>query len=96
MMRVTMAIDRQGSLEWFERNRRRSRDLFDRIVPDCIRSLQRGEPVPVRNPAATRPWQHVLEPLSGYLWLASALVRPALGSATRSAGTWTSPRSSSR
>jgi CDP-glucose 4,6-dehydratase len=50
----------------------------DRIVPDCIRSLQRGEPIPVRNPAATRPWQHVLEPLSGYLWLAAALVRPEL------------------
>ena len=45
----------------------------DRIVPDCIRSLQRGEPVPVRNPSATRPWQHVLEPLSGYLWLAAKL-----------------------
>jgi len=45
----------------------------DRIVPDCIRALQRGEPVPVRNPHATRPWQHVLEPLSGYLWLAARL-----------------------
>lgn len=45
----------------------------DRIVPDCIRSLQRGQAVPVRNPHATRPWQHVLEPLSGYLWLAARL-----------------------
>lgn len=45
----------------------------DRIVPDCIRSLQRGEAVPVRNRAATRPWQHVLEPLSGYLWLGARL-----------------------
>ena len=44
---------------------------LDRIVPDCIRHLQRGEPIPVRNPAATRPWQHVLEPLSGYLRLAA-------------------------
>ncbi len=43
----------------------------DRIVPDCIRHLQRGEPIPVRNPAATRPWQHVLEPLAGYLQLAA-------------------------
>ncbi len=43
----------------------------DRIVPDCIRHLQHGEPIPVRNPAATRPWQHVLEPLSGYLQLAA-------------------------
>jgi len=50
----------------------------DRIVPDCIRSLQRGDAIPVRNPAATRPWQHVLEPLSGYLWLAAALSRPEL------------------
>jgi len=45
----------------------------DRIVPDCIRALQRGEPISVRNPHATRPWQHVLEPLSGYLWLAARL-----------------------
>ncbi len=46
----------------------------DRIVPDCIRALQRGEPISVRNPRATRPWQHVLEPLSGYLWLAARLI----------------------
>ncbi len=46
----------------------------DRIVPDCIRHLQRGEPIPVRNPLATRPWQHVLEPLGGYLALASRLL----------------------
>ena len=45
----------------------------DRIVPDCVRSLIRGEPIAVRSPAATRPWQHVLEPTSGYLWLAAAL-----------------------
>ncbi len=42
---------------------------LDRIVPDCIRSLQRNAPIVVRNPAATRPWQHVLEPLCGYLQL---------------------------
>lgn len=47
----------------------------DRIVPDCIRSLQKGSSILVRNPAATRPWQHVLEPLSGYLWYAAALSR---------------------
>lgn len=46
---------------------------LDRIVPDCMRSLQRGETVPVRNRHATRPWQHVLEPLGGYLWLAARL-----------------------
>jgi CDP-glucose 4,6-dehydratase len=45
----------------------------DRIVPDCIRALQAGQPIPVRNKIATRPWQHVLEPLSGYLWLGGAL-----------------------
>lgn len=46
----------------------------DRIIPDCIRALEAGRPVPVRNPHATRPWQHVLEPLSGYLTLASRLL----------------------
>lgn len=46
----------------------------DRIVPDAIRALAGGEPIKVRNPHATRPWQHVLEPLSGYLLLAKHLV----------------------
>ena len=45
----------------------------DRIVPDSIRALRRGEVIAVRNKAATRPWQHVLEPLSGYLSLAAEL-----------------------
>jgi len=45
----------------------------DRILPDAMRSLGWGEPIPVRNPAATRPWQHVIEPLAGYLQLAEAL-----------------------
>lgn len=45
----------------------------DRIVPDCVRAWSRGETVQLRNPLATRPWQHVLEPLSGYLNLAMAL-----------------------
>lgn len=45
----------------------------DRIVPDCMRSLRRGEKIGVRNPGATRPWQHVLEPLAGYLTLAAQL-----------------------
>ncbi|MCL6588761.1 MAG: CDP-glucose 4,6-dehydratase [Firmicutes bacterium] len=45
----------------------------DRIVPDCIRALQAGKPIEVRNPEATRPWQHVLEPLSGYLVLAEKM-----------------------
>ena len=45
----------------------------DRIVPDCVRALQAGRPIPVRNPSATRPWQHVLDCLSGYLWLGACL-----------------------
>ena len=45
----------------------------DRIVPDCVRSWAKNETVQLRNPQATRPWQHVLEPLSGYLTLAKAL-----------------------
>jgi CDP-glucose 4,6-dehydratase len=46
---------------------------LDRIVPDAIRALVADQPIPVRNPRAVRPWQHVLEPLSGYLALASKL-----------------------
>lgn len=46
---------------------------LDRILPDCIQALACGKPVPVRNRQAIRPWQHVLEPLSGYLWLGAAL-----------------------
>ena len=46
---------------------------LDRIVPDSIRALQNGDPVPVRNKHSTRPWQHVLEPLSGYLSLGARL-----------------------
>jgi CDP-glucose 4,6-dehydratase len=47
----------------------------DRIVPDCMRALRVGEPLKIRNPRARRPWQHVLEPLSGYLMLAEQLSR---------------------
>lgn len=46
----------------------------DRIVPDAMRSLYSGNPIPVRRPEATRPWQHVLEPLSGYMLLAEKLL----------------------
>jgi len=54
----------------------------DRIVPDTVRALKAGNPVPVRNKIATRPWQHVLEPLSGYLLLAARLTaEPALAGA---------------
>ncbi len=45
----------------------------DRIVPDCIRAWEEGKRVTIRKPEATRPWQHVLEPLSGYLWLGALL-----------------------
>ena len=46
----------------------------DRIVPDCARAWMAGAPALIRSPAATRPWQHVLEPLSGYLWLGAGLL----------------------
>lgn len=46
----------------------------DRIVPDAMRALGENQPIRVRNPNATRPWQHVLEPLSGYLMLAQQLL----------------------
>ena len=46
---------------------------MDRIVPDCVRALEVDEPIAVRNPNATRPWQHVLDCLSGYLWLGARL-----------------------
>jgi CDP-glucose 4,6-dehydratase len=45
----------------------------DRIIPDIVRSLQHEQPVEVRNPASVRPWQHVLEPIGGYLQLGSLL-----------------------
>jgi CDP-glucose 4,6-dehydratase len=45
----------------------------DRIVPDCVRALQKNLAISIRNPNSTRPWQHVLEPLSGYLLLAAML-----------------------
>ena len=46
---------------------------LDRIIPDCIRSWSKSQPVEIRSPKATRPWQHVLEPLSGYLTLGQKL-----------------------
>ena len=66
--RVGIASARAGNVigggDWAE----------DRIVPDCIRALSAGRPIQVRNPAAVRPWQHVMEPLAGYLLLASRLL----------------------
>lgn len=46
---------------------------LDRLIPDCIRSLLDGKEILIRNPRAIRPWQHVLEPLSGYMLLAQRL-----------------------
>jgi CDP-glucose 4,6-dehydratase len=46
----------------------------ERLIPDCVRALAAGAPVTLRYPGAVRPWQHVLEPLGGYLTLAQALV----------------------
>lgn len=43
----------------------------DRIIPDCIRAAEKGEPIAVRNPYSTRPYQHVLEPLYAYLMIAA-------------------------
>lgn len=47
----------------------------DRLIPDCVRALAAGIPVTLRYPDAVRPWQHVLEPLSGYLAVAQAMVQ---------------------
>jgi CDP-glucose 4,6-dehydratase len=47
----------------------------DRLVPDIVRAFEQRVPVVLRNPGAVRPWQHVLEPLRGYLMLAEALTR---------------------
>lgn len=62
-----IAITRAGNVigggDWAE----------DRIVPDCVRAWSAGQAVAIRSPQATRPWQHVLEPLSGYLALGAAL-----------------------
>ncbi|HUB67885.1 MAG TPA: CDP-glucose 4,6-dehydratase [Candidatus Methylacidiphilales bacterium] len=66
-MEVALASARAGNVigggDWSE----------DRLVPDCIRALSAGQPAQVRNPAFTRPWQHVLEPLGGYLLLGAKL-----------------------
>jgi len=56
----------------------------DRIIPDSVRALVAGKPIVVRNPDAVRPWQHVLEPLAGYLWLGARM----LGEGHRYEGAW--------
>ena len=47
----------------------------DRLIPDILKSFEKNEPVIIRNPKATRPWQHVLEPLSGYILLTQKLYK---------------------
>lgn len=56
----------------------------DRIIPDAVRAAAKGEPLVVRNPGAVRPWQHVLEPLGGYLALGARLLEDP----TRYGGAW--------
>ena len=46
----------------------------NRLIPDCIRFIEAGKPIEIRNPIATRPWEHVLEPLSGYLRVGEKLI----------------------
>lgn len=46
---------------------------LDRIIPDCIKALENEQIIEIRSPKAIRPWQHVLEPLSGYMLLASKM-----------------------
>lgn len=66
--RVRLATARAGNVigggDWAD----------DRLVPDMVRAVASGRPMQVRNPDATRPWQHVLEPLSGYLLLGQRLL----------------------
>lgn len=68
-MAVTRAGNVIGGGDW----------AADRIVPDCIRAWTERMAVTVRSPQATRPWQHVLEPLSGYLWLGARLLADQSG-----------------
>lgn len=71
--RLNIATARAGNVigggDWAE----------DRIIPDCVRAISRGKDMMMRNPDATRPWQHVLEPLSGYLFLGQRLLQRAEG-----------------
>ncbi len=70
---VALASGRAGNVigggDWAE----------DRLIPDIMRAITQGKPVNIRNPHAFRPWQHVLEPLSGYLQLAQKLYEEGAG-----------------
>lgn len=67
--KVRLAVGRSGNVigggDWADH----------RIVPDCARAWSQGQPAVIRSPRSTRPWQHVLEPLSGYLRCAELLVK---------------------
>ena len=80
--RVGVASARAGNVigggDWAE----------DRLVPDLLRACDRGEALQVRNPNATRPWQHVLEPLSGYLALAQRLFESTGEGGQAPSGAW--------
>ncbi len=85
---ITLASARAGNVigggDWAE----------NRIVPDAIRALMNQKPIPIRSPLSTRPWQHVLEPLGGYLLLAEKLYsNPTLASAFNFGPVLTSNRS---
>lgn len=54
----------------------------NRLIPDCIRFIEAGKDIEIRNPIATRPWEHVLEPLSGYLKVGQKLIENPLEYAT--------------
>ncbi len=54
----------------------------NRLIPDCIRYIEEGKPIAIRNPKATRPWEHVLEPLSGYLKVGQKLTEDPVKYAT--------------
>lgn len=58
----------------------------DRLVPDCMKTLSRGEKIIIRNPNAVRPWQHVLEPLYGYLLLAESVYKYGINSVSYNFG----------
>lgn len=60
----------------------------DRLLPDCIAALGDDRPIVIRNPVSTRPWQHVLEPLSGYLVLAERLFASAHGTGSDVSEAW--------
>ena len=62
-MQLVRGVEASGGGDW----------ALDRIIPDCIRALEANKIIEIRSPKAIRPWQHVLEPLGGYMLLASKM-----------------------